>query len=73
MLKFEEKEYDLNFLCTFTFDFQMLKELLINLAKSNQEMAKKIKKLEKSDKENTKRISKIIRKSRKRKKRKKRK
>ena len=43
MLKFEEKEYDLNFLCTFTFDFQMLKELLINLAKSNQEMAKKIK------------------------------
>ena len=59
MLKFEEKEYDLNFLCTFTFDFQMLKELLINLAKSNQEMAKKIKKLEKSDKENTKRISNI--------------
>ena len=59
MLKFEEKEYDLKFLCTFTFDFQMLKELLINLAKSNQEMAKKIKKLEKSGRENTKRISNI--------------
>ena len=36
MLTLEEKEYDLNFLCSFTFDFQMLREILLKLAKSNQ-------------------------------------
>ena len=48
MLNLEEKEYDLNFLCSFTFDFQMLKEILIKLAKSNIDLQNKLKKLEKS-------------------------
>ena len=41
MLKLEEKEYDFNLLCNFTFDFEMLKEVLIKLAKSNQNLKKK--------------------------------
>ena len=59
MLKIEDQEYDLNFLCTFTFDFQMLKDLLIKLAKSNQDMAERLKKLEKSEKEKDKRLTNI--------------
>ena len=59
MLKIEEKEYDLNFLCTFSFDFQMLKEILIKLAKSNQEMSDKINTLEEDNKEKDKRLSQI--------------
>ena len=59
MLKFEEKDYDLNFLCSFTFDFQMLKEILIKLAKSNQDLQKKLHQLEKSTKEKDKRLSNI--------------
>ena len=59
MLKLEEKEYDLNFLCSFTFDFQMLKDILIKLVKSNQEMKAKINKLEEDNKEKGKRLSEI--------------
>ncbi len=59
MLNLEEKEYDLNFLCSFTFDFQMLKEILIKLAKSNIDLQNKLKKLEKSNDEKDKRISNI--------------
>ena len=59
MLKLEEKEYDLNFLCSFTFDFQMLKDILLKLAKSNQEMKDKINKLEEDNKEKGKRLSEI--------------
>jgi hypothetical protein len=57
MLKIEEKEYDLNFLFQFSFDFQMLKEILIKLAKSNQDLESRIKNLEKSNKEKDNRIS----------------
>ena len=57
MLKFEEKEYDFNLLCGFTFDFQMLKEVLIKLVKSNQKLEKKMKRLEKSNNEKNKRLS----------------
>lgn len=57
MLKIEEKEYDLNFLFQFSFDFQMLKEILIKLAKSNQELESRIKNLEKSNEEKDNRIS----------------
>ena len=59
MLKLEEKEYDLNFLCSFTFDFQMLKDILLKLAKSNQEMKDKINKLDEDNKEKGKRLSEI--------------
>ena len=59
MLKLEEQEYDLNFLCSFTFDFQMLKDILFKLAQSNHEMQKKIKKLEKSNKEKDRRLTAI--------------
>lgn len=59
MLKFEEKVYDLNFLCSFTFDFQMLKEVLLKLAESNEEMQKQIKKLEKTNEEKDKRLTKL--------------
>ena len=59
MLKLEEKEYDLNFLCSFTFDFQMLKDILIKLAKSNQELKDKINTLEEGNKEKDKRLSEI--------------
>ena len=59
MLKIEEKEYDLNFLFQFSFDFQMLKEILIKLAKSNKDLESRIKNLEKSNKEKDKRISKL--------------
>ena len=47
MLKIEEKEYDLNFLFQFSFDFQMLKEILIKLAKSNQDLESRVKNLKK--------------------------
>ena len=57
MLKLEEKEYDLNFLFQFSFDFQMLKEILIKLAKTNKDLESRIKKLEKSNKEKGKHIS----------------
>ena len=57
MLKIEEKEYDLNFLFQFSFDFQMLKEILIKLAKSNQDLETRVKNLEKSNKEKDNRIS----------------
>ena len=57
MLKLEEKEYDFNLLCNFTFDFEMLKEVLIKLAKSNQKLEKKVKRLEKSNNEKNKRLS----------------
>ena len=56
MIKFEEKEYDLNLLCNFTFDFQILKEVLLKLAKSNHKLEKKIKRLEKSNEEKNKRL-----------------
>lgn len=56
MLKLEEKEYDLNILCNFTFDFQMLKEILLKLATSNKKLEKKVKNLEKSNKEKDKRL-----------------
>ena len=59
MLNLEEKDYDLNFLCSFTFDFQMLKEILIKLAKSNLDLQNKLKKLEKSNNEKDKRLSNI--------------
>ena len=59
MLKLEEKVYDLNFLCSFTFDFQMLKEVLLKLAKSNEEMQNQIKKLEKTNEEKDKRLTKL--------------
>ena len=57
MLKLEEKDYDLNFLFKFSFDFAMLKEILIKLAKSNKDLESRLKKLEKSNKEKDKRIS----------------
>ena len=41
MLKIEEKEYDLNFLFEFNFNFQMLKEILFKLAKSQQDLESK--------------------------------
>ena len=59
MLTLEEKEYDLNFLCSFTFDFQMLREILLKLAKSNQEMQEKLKNLENLNQEKDKRLSDI--------------
>ena len=59
MLTLEEKDYDLNFLCNFTFDFQMLREVLIKLAKSNQEMQEKIKNLENLNQEKDNRLSNI--------------
>ena len=59
MLTLEEKDYDLNFLCSFTFDFQMLREVLIKLAKSNQEMQEKIKNLENLNQEKDDRLSNI--------------
>ena len=57
MLKLEEKDYDLNFLFQFSFDFAMLKEILIKLAKSNKDLESRIKNLEKSNKEKDNRIS----------------
>ena len=57
MLKIEEKEYDINLLCSFTFDFQMLKDVLINLANSNKKFEKRIKKLEKLNEDKNKRLS----------------
>ena len=57
MLKIEEKEYDINLLCNFTFDFQMLKDVLINLANSNKKFEKRIKKLEKLNEDKNKRLS----------------
>ena len=57
MLQFEEKNYDLNFLCSFTFDFQMLKEVLIQLANSNQMLEQKVKQLEESNEEKNNRLS----------------
>ena len=57
MLKLEEKDYDLNFLFKFSFDFAMLKEILLKLAKSNKDLESRIKHLEKSNKEKDKRIS----------------
>ena len=59
MLTLEEKEYDLNFLCSFTFDFQMLREILLKLAESNQEMQEKLKNLENLNQEKDKRLSDI--------------
>ena len=59
MLKLEEKDYDLNFLFQFSFDFQMLKEILLKLAKSNKDLKSKMSKLEKSNKEKDERISNI--------------
>ena len=59
MLKLEDIDYDLNYLCSFTFDFQMLKDILLKLAISNEKLRKKIKKLEKSNEEKDKRISNI--------------
>jgi hypothetical protein len=59
MLKLEENDYDLNFLCSFTFDFQMLKDILIKLVKSNQILQKRIIKLEKTNKEKENRITAI--------------
>ena len=57
MLKLEENDYDLNFLCSFSFDFQMLKDVLIKLAKSNQNLEEKIQNLENSINEKNKRLS----------------
>ena len=59
MQKLEEKDYDLNFLCCFTFDFQMLKEVLIKLAKSSEIMKEKMKQLEKANEEKDIRLSKL--------------
>ncbi len=59
MLKLEKKDYDLNFLFQFSFDFQMLKEILLKLAKSNKDLKSKMSKLEKSNKEKDERISNI--------------
>ena len=56
LVKFQQKDYDLNFLLKFTFDFSLLKEILINLVKSNQDLEQRIKKLEKSEKINDKHI-----------------
>ena len=56
MLKIEEKEYDINLLCSFTFDFQMLKDVLINLVRTNKKFEKKIKKLEKINEDRNKRL-----------------
>ena len=50
MIKLQQKEYDMNFLLSFSFDFSLLKEVLINLLKSNQDLEQRIKKLEKSNK-----------------------
>ena len=57
MLKLEEKDYDLNFLFKFSFDFAMLKEILLKLAKSNKDLESRIKHLEKSNEEKDNRIS----------------
>ena len=57
MLKIEEKEYDINLLCSFTFDFQMLKDVLINLVNSNKKHEKRIKKLEKLNEDKNKRLT----------------
>ena len=57
MLKLEEKDYDLNFLFKFSFDFAMLKEILLKLSKSNKDLESRIKNLEKSNNEKDKRIS----------------
>ena len=57
MLKLEEKDYDLNFLFKFSFDFAMLKEILLKLAKSNKDLESRIKHLEKSNEKKDKRIS----------------
>ena len=57
MLKLEENDYDLNSLCSFTFDFQILKDVLIKLAKSNQNLEKKLQNLENSNIEKNKRLS----------------
>ena len=57
MLKLEEKDYDLNFLFKFSFDFAMLKEILLKLAKSNEDLESRVKNLEKSNKEKDNRIS----------------
>ena len=57
MLKIEQKEYDINLLCSFSFDFQMLKDVLINLAKSNIKLEKKIKRLEKLNDDKNKRLT----------------
>ena len=47
----EEKEYDLNFICNFTLDFQMLKDILLQLVQSNQDLENRVQNLEKSNKE----------------------
>ena len=57
MLKLEENDYDLNSLCSFTFDFQILKDVLIKLAKSNQNLEKRLQNLENSNIEKNKRLS----------------
>ena len=57
MLKLEENDFDLNFLLKFTFDFQMLKDILLKLAKSNTELESKVKNLESFNEEKDKRIS----------------
>ena len=59
MLKLEEKDYDLNslFNFNFTFDFQILKDVLTKLASSNINLEKKVNNLEKSNKEKNKRLS----------------
>ncbi len=57
MLKLEEKDYDLNFLFKFSFDFEMLKEILFKLVKTNKDLQSKVNILEKKDKEKEKRIS----------------
>ena len=57
MLKLEEKDYDLDFLFKFSFDFAMLKEILLKLAKSNEDLESRVKNLEKSNKEKDNRIS----------------
>ena len=57
MLKLEENDYDLNSLCSFTFDFQILKDVLIKLAESNQNLEKRLQNLENSNIEKNKRLS----------------
>ena len=59
MLKIGEKDYDLNSLCNFnfTFDFNILKDVLMKLATSNKSLEKKVHKLENSNKEKNKRLS----------------
>ena len=51
MIKLKEKEYDLNFICNFTLDFQMLKDILLQLVQSNQDLENRVQNLEKSNKE----------------------